>query len=98
MSQNSQNISPSAVNNPALPYPYDTIPQSGVSQFVGRDNELETLHQLLQEHEQVAVTGISGIGKTELAIQYAKANLNHYTGGICWFFARSDLGVQIVEF
>ncbi|MBD2127040.1 tetratricopeptide repeat protein [Microcoleus sp. ZQ-A2] len=98
MSQNSQNVSASAVSSPALPYSYDTIPQSGVSQFVGRDKELQTLHQLLQEHEQVAVTGISGIGKTELAIQYAKANLNHYTGGICWLFARSDLGVQIVEF
>ncbi|AFZ17244.1 tetratricopeptide repeat protein [Allocoleopsis franciscana] len=98
MSQNSQNISPSAVSSPALPYFYDTIPQSGISQFVGRDKELETLHQLLQEHDQVAVTGISGIGKTELAIHYAKANLNHYTGGICWLFARSDLGVQIVEF
>jgi tetratricopeptide (TPR) repeat protein len=98
MSQNSQNISASAVSSPAFPYPYDTIPQSGVSQFVGRDKELETLHQLLQEHDQVAVTGISGIGKTELAIHYAKANLNHYTGGICWLFARSDLGVQIVEF
>lgn len=98
MSHNSQNISASAVSSPALPYPYDTIPHSGVSQFVGRDKELETLHQLLQEHEQVAVTGISGIGKTELAIQYAKANLNHYTGGVCWLFARSDLGVQIVEF
>lgn len=98
MSQNSQNLSASAVSSPALPYPYDTIPQSGVSQFVGRDKEIETLHQLLQEHEQVAVTGISGIGKTELAMQYAKANLNHYTGGICWLFARSDLGVQIVEF
>lgn len=98
MSQNSQNISASAVSSPALPYPYDTIPQSGVSQFVGRDKELETLHQLLQEHDQVAVAGISGIGKTELAIQYAKTNLNHYTGGVCWLFARSDLGVQIVEF
>lgn len=98
MSQNSQNISASAFSSPALPYSYDTIPQSGVSQFVGRDKELETLHQLLQEHDQVAVSGISGIGKTELAIQYAKANINHYTGGICWLFARSDLGVQIVEF
>ncbi|HEY9611431.1 tetratricopeptide repeat protein [Allocoleopsis sp.] len=98
MSQNSQNISPSAISSPALPYPYDTIPQTGVSQFVGRDNELETLHQLLQEHDQVVIAGISGIGKTELAIHYAKANLNHYTGGICWLFARSDLGWQIVEF
>lgn len=98
MSHNSQNISASAVSSPALPYPYDTIPQSGVSQFVGRDKELETLHQLLQEHDQVVIAGISGIGKTELVIQYAKANLNHYTGGVCWLSARCDLGVQIVEF
>ena len=98
MSQNNQNVSPSAVSNPGLPYLYDTIPQSGVSKFVGRDKEIETLHQLLQEHHQVALAGISGVGKTELALQYAKANLNHYTGGICWLFARSDLGLQIVEF
>jgi len=116
MSQNSQNVSSSVVSNPALAGLYDSIPQSGVSQFVGRDKELETLHQLLQEHDQIAIcadtlarlatlsqqrnalAGISGVGKTELAIQYAKANLDYYTGGVCWLFARADLGVQIVEF
>jgi tetratricopeptide (TPR) repeat protein len=41
---------------------------------------------------------MAGVGKTELALQYAKAHLNHYTGDICWFYARSDLGLQIVEF
>ncbi|MEW6491213.1 MAG: tetratricopeptide repeat protein [Cyanobacteriota bacterium] len=97
MSQNSQNVSPSGSSNPKLPYCYETIPQSGVSQFVGRDRELESLHQMLQENDQVAIAGITGIGKTEIAIQYAKANVNHYQGGICWLLARADMGVQIVE-
>lgn len=82
----------------ALPSSYDTILHRGVNPFVGRIHELGTLHQLLQNYDQVAIAGIAGVGKTELAIQYAKANLQHYTGGICWFLARSDLGVQIVEF
>jgi tetratricopeptide (TPR) repeat protein len=77
---------------------YDSITQSGVNQFVGRGQELAALHQLLQEHDQVAIAGIAGAGKTQLAIQYAKAYLNYYPGGICWLLARSDLGLQIVEF
>jgi tetratricopeptide (TPR) repeat protein len=97
MSQNSQNLSLSATSSLALPS-YDTIPQSGVSQFVGREQELQTLHHLLQAHDQVAIAGTSGVGKTELAIQYATANLDHYTGGVCWLSARSDVGLQIVEF
>lgn len=87
----SQNLSSSGVY-------HSNIPQSGISQFVGREQELETLHQCLQTYNQVAIAGIAGIGKTELAIQYAKANLNYYTGGVCWLFARSDLGLHIVEF
>ncbi len=97
MSQNSQNRSLSGSSNPTLPCCYETMPQSGASQFLGRDRELASLHQMLQEHNQVAIAGIAGVGKTELAIKYAKAHVNHYSGGICWLLARSDIGVQIVE-
>jgi tetratricopeptide (TPR) repeat protein len=98
MSQNNQNLPLSTVSSSALSSPYVTIPHREVNPFVGRTHELDTLHQLLHNYDQVAIAGIAGVGKTELAIQYAKANFNHYTGGICWFLARSDLGVQIVEF
>ncbi|AOY81004.2 tetratricopeptide repeat protein [Moorena producens JHB] len=67
---------------------------------------METLHQRLQQRERVvistisAISGMGGIGKTELALQYS---LNYYRenylGGVCWLQARDvDLGTQIVEF
>jgi tetratricopeptide (TPR) repeat protein len=46
-----------------------------------------------------AVSGMGGIGKSELALQYAFEHLTTtYPGGICWLKAREDLGLQIVEF
>lgn len=42
---------------------------------------------------------MGGLGKTELAIQYARKYLNAYPGGICWVFAGEfEVGPQIVSF
>jgi len=75
---------------------------SGVVEFVGREKDLENLHQLLQENEQVviaAVAGMGGVGKTELALQYARNHRETYKGGICWLLAKSgDVGIQVVQF
>ncbi|MDF5736947.1 tetratricopeptide repeat protein [Nostoc sp. S13] len=71
-------------------------------EFVGREVELQNLHQMLQENNQVAIAaiaGMGGLGKTELALQYAMAHREIYKGGICWLLAKAgDVGIQVVQF
>ena len=79
------------------------LPISGVVQFVGRDDDLNTLHEQLQQGTTVdisAVAGMGGVGKTELALQYALEHLDAqtYLGGICWLRAREPVGTQLISF
>ena len=71
--------------------------------FVGREDAMTTLHQQLQQSERVAisaVSGMGGIGKTELALQYAHHyKKERYPGGVCWLRARDEnVGVQLVTY
>jgi tetratricopeptide (TPR) repeat protein len=94
---------------------YENIPPSGAVQLFGRDRELERLHQLLtppapliKGREQqnkltiAAIVGMGGVGKTELAIQYAwhhLQGLGEGAGGVCWVDGRDgDVGIQLVNF
>ncbi|MDZ8033177.1 tetratricopeptide repeat protein [Nostoc sp. DedSLP04] len=78
------------------------MPLSGVVEFVGREEELQNLHQLLQDNKQVAIAaiaGMGGVGKTELALQYAIQQRETYNGGLCWLLAKTgDVGIQVVQF
>jgi Effector-associated domain 10/NB-ARC domain len=78
------------------------IPYSGARQFVGREKELINLHEQLQQPRTVAISavaGMGGVGKTELAIKYAKEHEADYPGGICWLNAReANLEAEIVQF
>ena len=79
------------------------IPYFGTPNFVGRSDELTIIHEKLhQENNAVAisaVSGMGGIGKTELAVKYARKYINDYPGGICWLNARdANLAAGIIQF
>ena len=79
------------------------IPYPGTPNFVGRSDELTIIHEKLhQENNAVAisaVSGMGGIGKTELAVKYAREYINDYPGGICWLNARdANLAAGIIQF
>ncbi|OKH59255.1 tetratricopeptide repeat protein [Scytonema sp. HK-05] len=45
-----------------------------------------------------AIAGMGGVGKTELATQYAHQHQAHYSGGVCWLNAKeSNLAAEIVQ-
>ncbi|NEP87834.1 MAG: hypothetical protein F6K18_13965 [Okeania sp. SIO2C2] len=77
------------------------IPPSDV-EFIGRELELETLHQQLKQKGRVVVySEENSPGKTELARQYALLAWEKqiYPGGICWLQGqKANLGQQIVNF
>jgi len=93
------------INQPSPPQSAEfpnNVPRSGAKKFLGRDEELKTLHQKLQQTDRVAisvVSGMGGVGKTELAVQYARQYTEDYPGGICWLQARlGEISNQILKF
>jgi len=72
-----KNLSPSVTG-----YLHDTEVPNPCKYFVARDDELKSLHALLMDHGKVFLHGIPGIGKSELAKQYAKCHNKEYTNVI----------------
>ena len=70
-----------------------SVPYTRNTFFVGRDAELEELHQALTKGGKTAVTqvltGLGGIGKTQMALEYAHRYRDEYCA-VFWARAGSD--------
>ncbi len=57
--------------------------------FCGRDEELDELHSLVQDNSTVIITGIAGIGKSELVRAYAQKHKSEYAHFGYYFYKDS---------
>ncbi|MFM6760942.1 MAG: NB-ARC domain-containing protein, partial [Microcystis panniformis] len=76
------------------------LSNSNIPRFVGRNQELIDLKTQLQQSQKLAIstlTGMGGIGKTELARQFGwqQWQKKAYPGGICWLNVATRQPVDI---
>ena len=75
------------------------LPYSNAVEFVDRQQELRKLQGRFEGDQGgalVAITGTSGIGKTELALQYALQRQGDRPGSCIWLDGKANLGIQII--
>jgi hypothetical protein len=87
---------------PVEPAPFMVPFASLQADFVGRGDELESLDRLLDHTGPAGVrpaglTGMGGIGKTRLAVEYAYSHRDTYTDGIFWVDAALPLAQGLAK-
>ncbi len=71
------------------PIPHHNLPHS-LTSFIGRQQEINEIAQLLKHHRLVTLTGSGGIGKTQLALQASRGLLEAFPDGV-WFIDLAPL-------
>ena len=86
--------------DPTRRYVSIPFPSKG-EQVIGRGAQLQKLRIQLEEGQPSSIGqtgsfhGLGGLGKTQLAIEYAYAYEAQYPGGVFWFNADQDLDAQL---
>jgi WD40 repeat protein len=75
------------------------VPFATDSELIGREVELERLHNRMKSgatrFRRAALVGMGGIGKTQLAVEYARRHRKEYPGGIYWVNAAAPLVAEL---
>lgn len=66
-----------SLSNPNIPFLKSNTP-SPTNYFIGRDDEIDCIHKKLKENNLLFISGIGGIGKSELVKHYAKKYIEDY--------------------
>jgi predicted ATPase/class 3 adenylate cyclase len=61
-----------------------------LTSFIGREDEIQRVIDLLEGHRLVTLVGTGGVGKTRLALQVGADVLDHYEDGV-WFVELAPL-------
>lgn len=80
---------------------YWFVPFANNPNFVGRDKELDEIFHFLHDAESnhlVGISGLGGVGKTQLAIEYAYRYRDQYSDGVFWLSGSGNLIQQLGEF
>ena len=80
---------PAEISAPEFP---SNLPFPPNPHFYGREECLAELRTRLPlgKSGTVALAGMGGLGKTQIALEYAHAHLANYPGGVYWLDARSE--------
>ncbi len=72
-----------------------TVPYPRNKNFVGHQSVLEEMHHCLvgPDPSPVVLLGMGGLGKTQLASEYAHCYRDYYPGGVYWIKAGSNKSV-----
>ncbi len=77
--------------------------ESKGKEFVGRKGKIEEIWSLLSQAgcasigQAVSVKGFGGLGKTQLAVEYAHANQDKYKNGVFWLIADESIDNQLIQ-
>lgn len=72
-------------------------------QVIGRDDALQQVRDQLTQGKHTAIghtaafEGLGGLGKTQLAVEYAYRFNDYYPNGVIWINADQDINVQLTD-